>query len=152
MAFYNESGQLLAFKPSVKLLKNDVAHLKSLLEQLKSIDSAEVLTYLRQMIRFIEHGIKHALSLIIHPLVQFSSDLVGEKVMETCIGNGNDARIFIDALCWAEQTSPAILCTQDYSDLVNKRGRIYATICKIRPYDISQNPLKIRSLTEIIPG
>lgn len=148
--FYSQNIPSATFQPKVQLKKNDLVHLRQLLPRLKSLNRTNVLTYLRKIGRIIDAGIKHALSLVIHPLILPSSDLVCEKHIELCIGNANDARILVDALCWAESNSPAIFCTLDYSDIIFNRTTICRKICQIRAYDFDENPLTIMSLRELI--
>jgi len=149
LQFYKQNSCISNFKPSVKLKKNDEIHLKELLNHLKTIKKSEVLRCIRTIGRIIDQGVRHALSLVASPLIPFSRDLLCEKQMEMCIRNQNDAKIFVDALCWAEDNSPAIFCTQDYSDIVSKREAIYQKVRQIRAYDPEELPLKIVSLNEL---
>lgn len=108
-----------------------------------------MLTLLRKIQRIIELGVKDALTRVKKPLVDVSNDLVCERIMGTCIPNSNDAEILVDALCWMEKNSSANFCTNDYSDIIHNRARIYNKICMIRGYSLNQNPLKIISLDEL---
>ena len=148
--FYSQNIPSATFQPKVQLNTNDLLHIRQLLTHLKSMNKTKVLTYVRKIGRIIDQGIKHAFSLIISPLILPSGDLACEKRIELCIGNSNDARILVDALCWAESASPAIFCTLDYSDIIMKRPAIYRTISRIRAYDFDEKPLTIMSLEELV--
>lgn len=149
--FYNQNENTQTYTPTVALKKNDETHLHNLLDYLKSLNGTKVMTLLRKIERIIRLGIQNALSKIKSPLISPSPDLVCTRLIGECIPNKNDAEIFGDALYWAETTNHATFCSNDYSDIINRRPRIYNKVCQIRLYDPSDNPLKIISLDELIP-
>jgi len=148
--FLTQNLSINNYKPSIPIKRNDRIHLKYLLKHVKSMNSQTALTYTRKLGRMIDQGVKKAISLITRPFVKPSGDLACEAIMEMCIGNGNDARILVDALCWSEETSKATFCTIDYSDIISKRTKIYRRIDEIRAYDPGERPLAIKSLDELI--
>lgn len=149
--FYSKNPNAKNYNPAVNVKKNDVTHLQNLLNYLKVLSGAKVLTLLRKIERMIQLGIKNALSRVKQPLISPSPDLVCTRLIGLCIPNTSDAEILGDALYWAETTNPATFCSNDYSDIINRRSKICREICKIRLYDEDQNPLKIISLDELIP-
>jgi len=150
ISIYKSKDPLRKLMQQYRINPNDLKHLSQLITHLRRMDKTKALTYLRQVSRLIERGVQYALSRVIKPLIQPSGDLTCEAAIEKCIGNFNDARILVDALCWAEKTKPATFCTLDYSDIIARRELIYNRICRIRSYSPWQNPLKIEPLSKVI--
>jgi len=146
--FYNSNAGG-SFKPSLSLLPNDRRHLMQLLQSLVPKSKIEVLTLLRRIGRLIDFGVEHAFSLVLSPLVPLSTDLACQKQIELCVANAVDAGLLTDALCWTEEDAPASFCTEDWSDILANRAKIYARICSIRAYAPTENPLKIVGLREL---
>jgi hypothetical protein len=153
-AYLDQNKQTNEFVSQITLSKNDRIHVEQLLNLLSKMSKEALMLLLRKISRIIEQGVQLALSMTLKPLIPISGDLSSEKQIAQITDNLSDAEILVDALCWAEKNhgSKITYCTTDYGDVLNKRVQIYGMICRIRAYSLSELPLEISSLDELVPN
>lgn len=149
--FERERVNPKGFVSTVVMNKNDRKHFESILSILRKKSNVAILTYLREKDMVTRKGIKEAFGKIQLPLVGLSSDIICEKIIESVTGNPIDAKIFVDAFVWSEETSNAIFITVDWTDFIVNRPRINRKLCEYRMIDSTANlPLIIALVDEIM--
>jgi len=132
-------------------LSNDIRHMTNFIGSINSSNIGQILNYITRKGKEIEKGIQEALTKIKRPLISPANDTILEACLNSCVYNRNDVKIISDALCYAEKNSKMIFCSNDYTDIIKNRNKIYKEITNNRSYPPQNIPIEIKSLSEIIP-
>jgi len=151
MKYINKNMRINGYKPSIRVNKNDLKHIRNILIELRKVDVLDAVTYLRNINREIKAGIVDAFNKIRKPHIPKFNDVLCEARIHGCIGNINDARMLSDALVWAEKNNRLIFCTYDYNDFIKLKTKIMSELAKLRRITESMIPINIQIIDEIIP-
>jgi len=125
--------------PDIYLNKNDVRHLKEIVEQLSVISAHEQLTFLRQFNKRLGLRIERVVTNL-NEVIPRNSDSYFKALINTIIPNEDDSWILNDAIHWSLTTENATFVTLD-GEIYYNRDKLLKMVVKYK--NLCEPPIEI---------